>query len=236
MVEDRSVFELAGKAGDQISEYGSDSDQIIESYNALTLNQEDHPVRDLVLIHGGYWLPEYDRLHLRPFAAAFADSGWRVHLVEYQRIPGSPDVTVGDIRSALDRIENTIVIGHSAGGHLALITADHPNVKGVIALAPVSDLVTGDLQNLDDGAIRKFLGSPAVERLDLDPLSKKVTKPTTILHGSEDLRVPVSQSRKFSATNPTVHYIEFEDMGHFELIDPQSLAWPVILRELKKFS
>ncbi len=231
MVEDRSVFELLGKAGDQILAYGSDPDQIVESYKS-----SQPSLGDLVLIHGGYWLPEYDRLHQRPFAAALAEQGWRVHLVEYRRIPGTPNATVGDVRSALDTVKNAIVMGHSAGGHLALITADHPSVKAVIALAPVSDLLTGDLQNLDDGAIRKFLGSPAVERMDLNPISKKVTKPTTILHGSEDLRVPVSQSREFSAQHPTVDYIEFEAMGHFELIDPRSLAWPVILRELKTFS
>ena len=230
MVEDRSVFELPGKAGNQISSYGSDPDQVIESYeNSIPI------LGDLVLIHGGYWLPEYDRLHQRPFAAALAEQGWRVHLFEYRRIPGNPDSTVGDIRSALDKVNDAIVMGHSAGGHLALITADHPNVKAVIALAPVSDLITGDLQNLDDGAIRKFLGCAAVERLDLNPMTKKVTKPTTVLHGSEDMRVPISQSREFSAKNPNVNYIEFEAMGHFELIDPRSLAWPVILQELKKF-
>ena len=230
MVEDRSVFDLPGRAGEQIAAYGSDPDQVVESY------ESSHPaIGDLVLIHGGYWLPEYDRLHQRPFASALAEQGFRVHLVEYRRIPGNPDATVGDVRSALDKFKNAIVMGHSAGGHLALITADHPGVKAVIALAPVSDLMTGDLQNLDDGAIRKFLGTAASERTDLNPMDKKVTKPTTILHGNEDLRVPVSQSRDFSAKNSQVHYIEFKDMGHFELIDPCSLAWPVILQELKKF-
>ena len=228
--EDRSVFDLAGRAGDAITSYGASNDQVIEEFEPVV------PVLgDITLIHGGYWRPEYDRVHLRPLAQALAEKGWRTHLMEYRRIPGNPDATIDDIKGALDTIGNCILIGHSAGGHLALTAQGHDSVLGVIALAPVSDLVTGDNENYDDGAIREFLGGPAAERLDLNPQSNPITKPTVVIHGSEDIRVPVTQSRNFLSAHPTAGYIELEETGHFELIDPRHDAFKLLMNELKKF-
>jgi len=229
--EDRSVFELVGRAGDVINSYGPHPDQVIEEFKpALPI------LGEIALIHGGYWRPEYDRVHQRPLARALADTGWRVHLVEYRRIPGNPDASIDDVKSALETIGDCVLIGHSAGGHLALIAQGHESVHGVIALAPVSDLVIGDAENYDDGAIREFLGVPAAERLDLNPQSNPITKPTVVIHGTEDIRVPVEQSRNFLSIHPIVGYIELEETGHFELIDPRHDAFTLMINELKKFA
>ena len=228
--EDRSVFELVGRAGDSITTYGAHSDQVIEEFEPIV------PVLgEIALIHGGYWRPEYDRMHQRPLAQALAEKGWRSHLVEYRRIPGNPDASIDDVKSALDIIGDCILIGHSAGGHLALTAQGHESVRVVIALAPVSDLVIGDDENYDDGAIREFLGAPAAERLDLNPQSNPISKPTVLIHGTEDIRVPVAQSRNFLSAHPTAGYIELEETGHFELIDPRHDAFKLLMNELKKF-
>jgi pimeloyl-ACP methyl ester carboxylesterase len=49
-----------------------------------------------------------------------------------------------------------------------------------------------------------------------------LTIPTTLTHGTLDLRVPINFSREYVAqkTEPNVHFLEFENLGHFELIDP----------------
>ena len=136
---------------------------------------------------------------------------------------------------ALDVIGACVVIGHSAGGHLALTAQGHERVKGVIALAPVSDLVIGEAENYDNGAVREFLGEAAMQRLDINPQSNPITKPTTLIHGQDDIRVPVEQSRNFLSDHPTAGYIELEDTGHFELIDPRHDAFVLLINELKKF-
>ncbi|CAB4612566.1 MAG: alpha/beta fold hydrolase [Actinobacteria bacterium] len=229
--EDRSVFELEVHSGDSTTSFGADADQVIEQYAPSM-----PAIGDIALIHGGYWRPEYDRAHLRPFAQALADAGWRTHLVEYRRIPGKPDATIEDIKSALDAIGECIVIGHSAGGHLALAVHSHESVRAVIALAPVSDLVVGDAENYDGGAISEFLGEPATERLDINPQSNPLTKPAVLIHGHDDIRVPVSQSRNFLSAHPAAGYIELEATGHFELIDPRHDTFKLIITELKKFA
>jgi len=230
MEEDRSVFYLKGHLGNSATRYGEDPDQIIEIFDAASNFKGN-----IALVHGGYWRPEYDRAHLRPLAKALAEEGWQVHLIEYRRIPGNPDAAVSDINSALHLIPEAVIIGHSAGGHLGLITSKNENVQALIALAPVADLVAGDGAELDEGAIRDFLGEPAAQRLDLNPQSNPTYVPTILIHGSEDIRVPVEMSRVFIAAHPGTSYIELEGTGHFELIDPRTDAWEVLKTELKKF-
>ena len=137
--EDRSVFDLPTVDPTSTFKYGEFSEQVgdifapkVKKFNTL-----------LVLIHGGYWRPEYDRVHLRPFAAALSELGYQVISLEYRRIPGNPDAMVSDIDLAIKNLptDDFILIGHSAGGHLALVAcAKNKGVKSVIALAPVTSL------------------------------------------------------------------------------------------------
>ena len=48
--------------------------------------------------------------------------------------------------------------------------------------------------------------------------------PVTLVHGTDDDRVPLAMSQAFK----TGRLIEIPGAGHFELIDPQSLAWPQV--------
>src|SRR5687767_5756925 len=107
----------------------------------------------VALIHGGFWRPAYDRVHLRPMAAALRDLGWEVVSIEYRRVPGDPDATVSDVRAALSAAAPDVIAGHSAGGHLALWAAATMGLKAV-ALAPVADLRLAEELNLDGGAVK----------------------------------------------------------------------------------
>jgi len=232
--EDRSVFDLPYSAPTNTFSYGKSVDQVIDFYLPV---ESDKPT--LVLIHGGYWRPEYDRKHLAPLARKFADLGWPVALIEYRRIIGNPDAMLSDVVGAIEEVvgrnNKLILIGHSAGGHLALLAANKLSVLGVIALAPVTDLVKTEELDLDEGAAADFLGVPASIRADLDPMRQPVlTVPTTLIHGDLDIRVPVAFARDYVAKAASSHIklIELENIGHFEVIDPRHKTMELVLEQL----
>ena len=217
MSEDRSVFELTASPSSEVISYADHADQVIEIFRS----QKENSTK-VLLIHGGYWRPQFDRSHLRPYAVKLSEMGFHAYLLEYRRTPGEPQNYLDDLLAALDRVGECSLIGHSAGGQLALVAAVHPSVKKIVALAPVSDLIAGDNRNLDDGAIREFLGGDPSRYLHLDPASvTEYRVPVTVVHGELDSRVPVELSREFVARYPVIDYQEVVGVGHFELIDPR---------------
>lgn len=237
--EDRSVFDLTSRAHDTIERYGPLEDQFIEVFET----RGDY-VDQIVLIHGGYWRPEFDLAHLRPLAAALADAGWRVQLIEYRRTPGVPDNYIDDVRAAIVHCGGGILIGHSAGGHLALLASNEVTsslIKGIIALAPISDLLDAEARNLDNGAVKNFLGDFALNRPDLDPHELlNASVPIVIIHGSNDVRVPIDMSRNFSSSYSRAGLvctlIEIGKLGHFELVDFREAPFEIILTQLRKLA
>ena len=236
--EDRSVFDLEEIQPTNSVSYGNASDQVIDFYLP---EKTSRPL--VVLIHGGFWRSEYDRKHLSPLAKALADSGWPVALIEYRRIIGNPDATLQDAQNAMAKLSedfgSAILLGHSAGGHLALLIGNKYQVKGVIALAPVTDLIRSEELDLDEGAVSDFLGAPAKLRPDLNPIELSPLKTKVrVIHGSSDIRVPVQFSRDYvlKMDADSTDLLELENTGHFELIDPRSDSFSQICRELTALS
>jgi acetyl esterase/lipase len=236
--EDRSILGRAAPAPDQGWSYGSASDQVADVYLPFPTRS---PRRTVVLVHGGFWRPAYDRTHLRPLAAALAARGHRVLSLEYRRVPGQPDLATGDVRQAVSAIQadpgspgRPCVIGHSAGGHLALWLAAQPGpAVDVIALAPVADLAAAERLGLDGDAVRAFLGAEPHARPDLDPVHLAPAGPgVALLHGASDSLVPLSQSRAYAEAHRGTRLTELPGVGHFELIDPAAQPWPTLLKLL----
>jgi acetyl esterase/lipase len=220
-----SILDRPGPEPDEVVAYGPHQDQVIELWHG-----DGAPV---VLLHGGFWRPEWDRTHLRTLAEAIRDAGYRVALPEYRRVPGSPDLTTADVTRALAGVEPSILVGHSAGGHLALWAVDR--ARAVLALAPVADLALAERLDLDVGAVRDFLGGSADGRPDLDPVrSARPGVAVTVLHGTEDDRVPLAVSESYAAAHPEVRLVPLPGVDHFALIDPASPVWPVLADELGK--
>lgn len=244
MTEDLSILTRHASAPGQTLSYGADKDQVADIRTA-----KQGALRPLVvLIHGGFWKPQYDRHHTEAQACALAEAGWSVLTLEYRRVPGHPDVMLDDLRTALAALPGRVdqhngkllLLGHSAGGHLALWAAasiDLPQLQGVLALAPAADLCLADALNLGDGAVQLFLGSGPDTRPDLNPMALPPPKAgVTIVQGLADQIVPPAVPESYCAAFPKTRLRSIPDAGHFALIDPQKAAWEVVLEELLALS
>ncbi len=209
--------------------YGDEPDQLVDLYGPSS------PGPWLVLLHGGFWRPTFDRSHLTHLAAALAAKSRRVALVEYRRIPGQPDATTSDVLDALDALDATgaTVLGHSAGGHLALWAgATAPELTRVVAVAPVANLVRAETLHLGSGAVRSFLGGPAADRPDLDPMMMMTPLcDVVVVSGDRDVVVPIELSRSY-ANAKQVRLVELAGIGHFEPVDPLSRVFEAMLNTL----
>jgi acetyl esterase/lipase len=241
--EYHSVLSRPATPPDETIAYGTDADQIAD----VRFGGERAAHRPLViLIHGGFWRPTYDRKHTGPMAVAMAEAGWTVAAIEYRRIPQHPNLTIDDVGAALQGLPSkigkhdgrVIVMGHSAGGHLTLWAASkrpNPRLTGALALGPAADLQLAHELDLGDGATLLFLGEDPKSRADIDP--KRMPSPAlpvTIVHGEEDDVVPVSVSDSYVATHPKTRFVKLRDVGHFGVIDPLSRAWPIVIEQLEQ--
>ncbi|MFZ6680946.1 alpha/beta hydrolase [Undibacterium sp. Tian12W] len=244
MTEDLSILTRKGTPPDHNLIYGSHADQVADiRYGS------DGARRPLVmLIHGGFWKPEYDRQHTEAMSSALAAEGWTVVTPEYRRIPGNPDASLEDIASAIEMLPHQvarhngkiILAGHSAGGHLVLwaaVKCATPALAGVLALAPAADLRMAYDLKLGDGAVLKFLGKNPAERPDADPMQLPAPAvPVTVLQGSLDKVVPPVVPEAYCKAFPKTQLVLLPDAGHFAVIDPQSNAWPAMLSALRDLS
>ncbi|MBM3669043.1 MAG: hypothetical protein FJW97_03380 [Actinobacteria bacterium] len=145
--------------------------------------------------------------------------------------PGHPTWQFDDVCSALAHIGTLgnppVVLGHCAGGHLALLAAIHrPELmRACLAIAPITDLRAAEIADADDGAVPAFLGSPAADHPDLDPA--RLPRPDidfVVMHGARDIRVPVTMSHDYGETTT-------QDVGHFEWVDPRTNACALIINQ-----
>ena len=245
MSEDPSVLTRAARSPDRLLRYGAHADQLADLWQGAP-GAAQRPL--LLLLHGGFWRPQYDRAEMASMAVALADAGWTVASAEYRRIPANPDPTLEDAASALAVLPGqiaqhdgrVIVVGFSAGGQLALWLAAQPAaaaLHGVLALAPLADLVLAHEAGLGDGAVAAFLGTAPERRPDLDP--RRLPSPraaVAIVHGEDDRAVPPAVLASYVAAHPATRYVKLAQAGHFALIDPLHPAWPGVLRALQRLA
>jgi acetyl esterase/lipase len=233
---------------DERVSYGADPNQFID----LRLPHAKGPHPAVMNIHGGFWRAKYDLSHAGHLCEALRGAGVATFNIEYRRV-GNPGGgwpgTFEDIRSAyrfvrqnyskfhldLDRLA---VIGHSAGGQLALCLAAHdPSVRNAISLAGVVDLRRGFALHLSNDAVQEFLGGkpdavPEHYR-EADPLELAIQARQWLLHGTADDTVPPELSRDYvmqkKKSGELVQLIEIPRATHFDLIDPASEAWKQVL-------
>ena len=242
----KSVTELAIIQPDQSIAYGTDPLQ----YGLLWQAQNRSNKALIVLVHGGCWLNAYGVDHSFPMAAALSQAGYPVWSLEYRRTgdtgggwPGSYE----DIKLALGQLDllqkqhiNTdeiILIGHSAGGHLALLAASELasiNFKQVIGLAAITDIsryALGD--NSCQQATKKFMAgmpnqqSNAYQSANL--IYRTLPQSVTLMQGDADQMVPLLQSQLADVKTQII-----PGAGHFDWIHPGTPAFEKLLRLLEQ--
>ncbi len=150
-------------------------------------------------------------------------------------------------------LSHVIAVGHSAGGHLAmwlaarghlpatspLRSADPLKISAVVSLAGILDLKG----YREDGAACG--GAPTVDGItgaaqrtgdvyaDTSPLSLlPIATRQAVISGGQDRIVPdhwrLSYVAAANAVGEKPASLGIPEAGHFELIDPQSAAWPQI--------
>ncbi|GAB3594377.1 alpha/beta hydrolase [Angustibacter peucedani] len=261
MSDPRAVLDDPGTPPDATVTYGPLPEHVADLWWPA---DRERPASLVVVVHGGFWRSEFDRLHTRAQCAGLVAAGFAVAAVEYRRTgqegggwPGTfedvdaalrslPRLVVeaaaaaGGVRLDLDR---TVLLGHSAGGHLAAwaATRGYPGVHGAVSLAGVLDLRLAHELALDPEP-----GGPAVHLLlggtpddvperyaEADPTRLGTPAvPVVAVHGDADRTVPVALSRSYaSATGQAL--VVLPDVEHFAVIDPTSAAWPHVLEQVR---
>lgn len=228
--------------------YGNDPNQFVD----LRMADGKGPHAAAVCIHGGYWRARYDLEYLGHLCAALTARGVTTANVEYRRVGnagGGWPGTFADIRAAYQFMtqnsarygidtKRAIVVGHSAGGQLALCLAAQEVVRAAVSLAGVVDLQRAYELHLSHDAVREFLGGTPQEVADhyreADPMRLGIKGRQYLLHGVEDEDVPSELSQNYARAKAKegVRLLMMKGATHFDLVDPRSGAWKDVERIL----
>ncbi|MBU3005589.1 alpha/beta fold hydrolase [Paraglaciecola arctica] len=225
--------------------YGADPLQYALLWRATSLeNTQRKPL--VVLIHGGCWLSAYDIQHTFALSTGLAQAGFNVWSLEYRRSgdsgggwPGSyKDIKAGILASAKYNngefdLSETVLVGHSAGGHLALLAGGAiKGLKSVIGLAAITDIEEYAIgSNSCQQATKDFMNGMPKEKIfdyEMANPSKQALHPNTlILQGGKDAIVPGFELDKLDS-----QVIMLDGVGHFDWIHPGSEAFDTLIKQL----
>ena len=243
------ILSLPPPKADARLAYGSDENQFVD----LRLPKSKGPHALAINLHGGFWRAKYDLGHTGHLCAALTAKGLATANVEYRRVGnagGGWPGTFADIRAAYQfllqsarkyefDVRRVILMGHSAGGQLALCLAAHESgVKAVISLAGVVDLQQAYALHLSNDAVVEFLGGTPAEVGDhyreADPMKVAIEARQWLVHGATDDVVPPGFGRNYVSAKQKmkedVRLVEIAGAGHFDVIDPRSGAWKDVER------
>ena len=270
MMRPQDVDKLPSTPADKRISYGTDALQFGDL--RLPKSQGPHPVA--IVIHGGCYLARFaDLQSTAALSSALTGAGIATWNVEYRRVdnpgggwPGTfQDISLGvDYLRTLAKtypldLNRVVIVGHSAGGHLALWaagrarlqkgstlhTADPLRVQGAINLAgpgnlrsvfPIQKDVCGSTPitalfggSPEEVPDRYKIASPA----EMLPLNVE----QVLITGERDRAVPPKYGQEYERearqSGDKVKMIVVENAGHFEVIAPGTPAWTVVENAIK---
>jgi acetyl esterase/lipase len=210
----------------------SDIAEIVEAYGEHPLQVGEWyvpPGSDIaptvVLIHGGFWGPRYDRELEHHVAKELATRGYLCWNIDYRSGAEPWPATLTDVAAAYDHLlvgalagrvdrQRVAVVGHSAGGHLAAWLASrhrlpagapgyNPELLRPALMIPQAGVVALRIAaetKVGRGAPQAFVGGTPEKYPErwaaADPLGLLPTGVRSVLiHTARDKSVPARQSR-----------------------------------------
>ncbi|WMS96167.1 alpha/beta hydrolase (plasmid) [Pseudoalteromonas sp. HL-AS2] len=236
-----------------IYKYGVDSQQ----YGQLIRPQNDAYLPVVIVIHGGYWKDNHslDTYPTKQIVEYLADKSVAVWNLEYRRMNSmGPNITApwptifSDVAQGIDflttlatehklDLSNVLIIGHSAGGHLAtwaasrgmidknsaLYKAEYLAIKTVIAIAGVVDLRRRSDLGQPQQVVKLLGGELAdgysrIKNCNPAQLIDNSVK-YIIMHGDKDKEVNIKQAISFvrSSNKANVVFHVLAGVDHFTM-------------------
>ncbi|CCH77856.1 hypothetical protein BN12_230033 [Nostocoides japonicum T1-X7] len=156
------------------------------------------------------------------------------------------------------------ITGTAGTAGITGVRARVDGLAGVVPLAGVLDLVLADRQSLGDQAVRALVGLPRRHEstprdeagahgheskgdpaadpadgipVDADPARQRLVVPSVLVHGADDMNVPLSVSEAYLASRTSddaaCRLVAVGEADHFALIDPLTPAYTVVVEAIE---
>jgi acetyl esterase/lipase len=264
----RQVDSLPSLAPTLVARYGADSLRVGE----LRMPRGTGPFPVAVVIHGGCWTVGFATLtNTRPLASAITELGVATWNIEYRQIgdagAGWPG-TFQDVGAGIDYLRTlakqypldlgrVVLVGHSAGAHLALWGAgrsrlpaesairgkDPLRVSAAVAIDGPGDIISfvgPDTRVCGRPVIAPLVGGTPMEQAgryreaspqEMVPLGvPQYLVAAAVLRPDEALRY----QERARAAGDSVAVLPITNGGHFDVIGPGRAAFPAVLSFLRQ--
>ncbi len=210
--------------------YGSDPLQTLDIFPS---NHPDSPI--FIFIHGGYWRG-LDKKSYDFVAEPFVKNNFTTCILNYRLIP-SVDMRgiVEDVKAVIHWIQNKagefhgnpnqiVLCGHSAGGHLALLTYlinEHlrTQIKALCSLSGIFNLRSIQNSYLNEVLL---LSDHDVELYSVSNKNLSVLNcPVLLSVGSDETHFFIEETKKLYEENrykSPIAYYEYPGLNHYQIV------------------
>ncbi len=204
----------------------------LQSLDVFPSEVPDSPI--LIFIHGGYWRA-LDKSSYSFVAEPFIKNNITTCVINYRLIPAvNMEGLIRDVLACVRWIQEKahhyngdarriLLCGHSAGGHLALMTclmdkALRPDIlsvcslSGIFNLAPIRDSYLNEVLQLS----KKDVESYSISDKDLEDLECPVL--LTVGSGETDFFIEQSRALHEKAGMASVEFYEYPELNHYQIV------------------